>query len=193
MPQGTQIVHGQLFVTKTSTSVLAALLSIWVAHSICWYIELFLPRCWTLHFYLLNSMRLLSAHFLSLSRSFCMAAWPGFTCCSYSVTRKLDRCSFSDRSSTAGQTKVSKTLDNLASPCRLYHTKLFNTSYAQENLSEPLPSLRLASNQGAYEFQSEMGLFQFSPCKQNLCHLSLVCLFTGICSSKWSTCKCLVL
>lgn len=88
---------------------------------------LFLSRCWTLNFYLLDSMRLLSAHLLSLSRSFSMAAGPGFTCFSYLVNPALNKCSFSDRSSTAEQTnfsqcqQVSKTLDNFASPHRIYH------------------------------------------------------------------------
>lgn len=160
----------------------------------CWYIGLFVPRCWTLHFYLLNSMRLLSAHFLSLSRSFCMAAWPGFTCFSYSVTPTLDRCSFSDRSSTAGQTnfsqsqQVSKTLDKLASPYRLYPTKLCS---GESLRATALP--QTCKQPRSLWILSEIDLFQFSPCKQNLCHLSLVCLFTDICSSKWSTCKCLVL
>ena len=48
----------------------------WVDSSIYRCLGLFLPRCRTLHFPLLNFMRLLSAHFSSLSRSLWMAAQP---------------------------------------------------------------------------------------------------------------------
>lgn len=51
------------------------LLSTWVASSMYWCLESFLPTCRASHF--LNFMRFLSAHFSSLSRSFWMAAqWP---------------------------------------------------------------------------------------------------------------------
>lgn len=176
----THTVHGQLSVTRTSTTLLAALLSTWVTQSMYWYRGLFLPRCWTLDFYLLNSMRFLSAHFLSLPRSFYMAAWPGFTCFGYLVNSALKRCSFSDWSSTAEQTnfsqsqQVSKTLDKFASPYRLYHTKLFNISFLQENLSERASSLKVASNQGAYEFH------------QKLTYFSLVHVSNSSVTSHWS-------
>lgn len=170
LPQSTLIVHGQLLVTRSPTPLPAALLSTWVTYSVYWYIGLFLPRCWTLHFYLLNSMRFLSAHLLSLSRSFYMAAWPGFTCFSYLVNPALNRCSLSDRSSAAAQTnfsqsqQVSKTLDNIASPYRLYHTKLFNTSFLQEKLwASTLP--QTCKEPRSLWIPSEIDLFQFSPCK----------------------------
>lgn len=73
-----------------------------------------------------------------------------------------------DRTSTAEQTnfsssqQISRTLDNFASPYRLYHTELFNTSFVQEYLSEPPPSLRLASSQGAYEFHQKLTYFSLA-------------------------------
>lgn len=44
------------------------------AHDIHWYMELFLPRCRIWHFSLMNFMRLMSAHFSSLSWSLWVAA-----------------------------------------------------------------------------------------------------------------------
>ena len=65
--------------TRTSSSFSAKLLSSWSAPSICWCMGLFLARCRTLHFSLLNFMRFLSANFSSLQRSLWMAAWPSGT------------------------------------------------------------------------------------------------------------------
>lgn len=170
MPQSTLTVHGQLLATRTPTSLLAALLSTWVAHRMYWYLGLFLPRCRTLHSHLLHSMRFLSAHFLSLSRSFYMAAWPGFTCFSCLVNPALNRCFFSDTSSTAAQTnfsqsqQVSKTLDNFASPYRLYHKAFQYQLSSRETLrASALP--QTCKQPRSLWIPPESDLFQFSPCK----------------------------
>lgn len=52
------------------------LLSSWVALSIYWYMRLFLPRCRTLYFFLLNFIRFLSTHFSNLLICLWMAAQP---------------------------------------------------------------------------------------------------------------------
>lgn len=129
-------------------------------------------------------------------------------CSSYMVNSALTlmRHYLSDRFSAAEQTnfiqqsqQVRKPPDIFASTYRLHCTKHFNTSFVQKNLSEQPCSPRLASNQGAYEFFQKLTYFSVAfhlkihPCKQFLCHLSLVCLFSDIHSSKHSTYKCLFL
>lgn len=52
--------------TRTPWSFSAQLLSSWVAPSMSWYLELFLPMCKSLHFSLLNFMKFLSALFTHL-------------------------------------------------------------------------------------------------------------------------------
>lgn len=52
------------------------ILSGWVSASIHWCMELFLPRCMTLHLPLLNFVIFLSSHFSSLLRYIWKPPWP---------------------------------------------------------------------------------------------------------------------
>ena len=62
--------------TRITRSFSAKPLSSWSAPSLYWCLVLFLYRCRTLHFPLLNFMRFPSVHLSSLSRFLRMAAWP---------------------------------------------------------------------------------------------------------------------
>ena len=62
--------------TRTPRAFSAKLFRSWSAPSMYWCMDLFLPRCRTLHFPSLNFMRFLSAHSSSLLRSLGMAAQP---------------------------------------------------------------------------------------------------------------------
>lgn len=62
--------------TRTPRSFCTKLLSIQSVPSACCCIVLFLPSCWTCHFFLLNFMILLSAHFCTLPRFLWRAMYP---------------------------------------------------------------------------------------------------------------------
>lgn len=66
--EGTCLVHGQVS-SRFPKASSAQLLSSWWVPSLCWCMELHLPRQETWHFTLMNNMRLLLAHFSSLTRS----------------------------------------------------------------------------------------------------------------------------
>lgn len=65
-----------LVCTSIARSFSTNLISIWVAPSMYWCRGLFVPRCRTSHFSLLNCMRLLLAHFPSKWRTLWKAARP---------------------------------------------------------------------------------------------------------------------
>lgn len=76
---------------RTPRAFSVNLLSSWVAPSIYWHMRLFLPRCRTLYFSLLNLTRFLSARFSSLLRSLdgSSTLWHISHCVQFCVISKL--------------------------------------------------------------------------------------------------------
>lgn len=98
------------------------LLCSWMALSIYWRMELFLPRCRTCQFPLLNLMRFLWAHFSSLSRFLYMAAQMATTFPYFMSSAKMLRV-HSAPSSRSLKKKCLKGLDPVLTH-EIYHYSL---------------------------------------------------------------------